>query len=477
VNTWQGREVNILSKDGAQWTATITNNDDTTIFFTTPVKDESSSEDFDPSQGWIYHIVEPKTGGVYKWDAEDSKWIVATGADAVRPGVTSPVNFTDNPAFNAENYVKDFGYFHKWDNFSEVFFHEIYTAINLLQKTAQNVDTWTSRHNPMVPENNVIPGVYAGGVTEPTFSGYLFDSGTAYASFGACTGKTIFTDWESALGAAQSDILAYLGTPVSFGGWPSDDCPPSNACGDCDCGIGPYEDTSSTAPFKYTVVESVNQIQENGVLDGDTFGDLGEGGGANVYSRYEYAKITGITQLISSTVDFWNYGDTYESTPPQDYTWSSYVVTGGADDGGDFYESSGNAVQFKNSGDPVNYHEWTQWDSGETPDDTGTVISSRLGSPTTGTLPTVEADPGAPSTNYEWSASATAGYSVTQAVAVITWDFDGAYPPDGSLDELRAPRVSPKTLPPPPPSPRVTPPPARRPCGSCGRARRADGKK
>jgi hypothetical protein len=151
------------------------------------------------------------------------------------------------------------------------------------------------------------------------------------------------------------------------------------------------------------------------------------------------AKVTGVPLIISSTVNFWNYADTYESTPKQDFTWTSYVVPSGADDGGDFYESTGNAVQFVSSGDAVQFQKWTEWDSGETVDGDGNAISIKLGSPTTGTLPTLQADPCAPGTNYTWYASAIGGYSITDAKAVINWDFDSAGAAPSSNDYLHGP--------------------------------------
>jgi hypothetical protein len=429
------------SSAGGSGLILITGNDDNTLYFAPQsgvVAAGAGYEiiEFGTGTTWKYSTTKPTDGRNYvpvtvttgggssSSSTMTAYWVQPVGEDNrtmmdLSSSSAGPWVFKADQTANEPTIVKRYGIVEKGDFFAPETFNELYHVINQLGDTTTGV-TWTSRADPCTPENNLCPGVNGGGVTEPTFTGYVFDSGSAYAGFGACTGKTIFTTWEDSLAAAQSDILAYLASPVPFFGWPSADCPPSNACGDCQCGTTPYED-NGVAPYK-NAVATVVQLQNPNDLSGDTFGNLGEGGGADVESAYAYAQVSNVTTVFGSTIDFYNYADTYSGSPTHGWCWSADTYSYPDCVDGFNYVSSGTSIEFKNSGDMVNYHQWTQWDT-ESVNAYGYAISTKLGSQTTGTLPTIEADPSAPGSCYTWTAFAEAGYNVTNAIAVIHWTF------------------------------------------------------
>jgi hypothetical protein len=104
--------------------------------------------------GWRYQIVEPETGGVWKWDAGSSSWTVPSGADTSRIGVTvTPQNFHASARENLPTYVKRYGRYMIGDAVCSEVFTELYKFINVLLWTKVRID-WVADAVDGTPENN-----------------------------------------------------------------------------------------------------------------------------------------------------------------------------------------------------------------------------------------------------------------------------------------------------------------------------------
>lgn len=142
INRYQGRNIVVYNADGTTKTAAITGNSDTQIFATFTIQ---------PLIGATYRIVDPAVGGVWKWDG--SKWIVPTGADAVRSGVTVPKNWHSNQFENQEHCQKRYGRYMNDDLIGTHLFTELKAVYDVLKWTTATV-TWASRAVDTVAENN-----------------------------------------------------------------------------------------------------------------------------------------------------------------------------------------------------------------------------------------------------------------------------------------------------------------------------------
>jgi hypothetical protein len=405
VNKWQTRSMSLHSPSGHNYTTTCTFSDDCTAWFDELVPVDGGSETI-VTHGWTYLINEPKTGGVYKWDEDAGQWTVPNGADTARDGVTTPENFLVDQTANLENYVKDWGYVHKWDVFSGIMFDEIYRAINLLKATTME-PTWTDKScETCDPVNNYGVGS-AETYTPPTFAANLAAAQAAYV-------------WGEMLDGTP---------PTSIGG----------------C----YYDGS------YMV---------------------------NLQGVFAWERLTGYTQIIPATIDFYAF-----SPKIPDFCFCSLAEVGEGCDGPVYPTCDncnpdypcvpvvGETTWTGGTVADLNYGMWTLLSSSD--NSQPTAYSRSVGDQS----PQLVIDPIATLGYEAITPGLGAGYTVTNQIAVLTWDFDAAYPPDSSLDYLRFPTSVSVSSPPPAlaPAPRVQPaaPRVQRPCGNCSRAARHDGKK
>jgi hypothetical protein len=142
LNRYAGRTLTVTdpATGGATYTIPILYSDDNTLYF--------AAQAFTIGANWPYSIGEAKPGGVWKWDAAHTKWIVPTGNDP-RTGTPWLVDQTADLPYKH----KDFGRVIKRDYFGPHIVQELFNAFEQLKWTAIPI-TWDPRANDAVPENN-----------------------------------------------------------------------------------------------------------------------------------------------------------------------------------------------------------------------------------------------------------------------------------------------------------------------------------
>jgi hypothetical protein len=130
LNRWEGRTLQLKRRDPTTGTvttatATVTGNDDDTLFF--------SATAFAVDAHTRYRIVEPKFGGVFTWTG--SAWEQAAGPDAARRGAPTPADFHLDPRENHPTYVRRYGKLIVGDAVSAELLNELHAAIDAMRWT------------------------------------------------------------------------------------------------------------------------------------------------------------------------------------------------------------------------------------------------------------------------------------------------------------------------------------------------------
>jgi hypothetical protein len=148
-NALEGRTVTVTHDDGGGATTvetrTILGNDDVTLFLDSPLS-------FTPDADTLYEIHDPRLGDVYR--RVSGAWEVATGADAVRTGVTTPADFTGSPEFNLPDYVRRWGRYTFRDAACGLLMTRMQAALDLLGWVKDDA-AWGHRDDPLTPLDNL----------------------------------------------------------------------------------------------------------------------------------------------------------------------------------------------------------------------------------------------------------------------------------------------------------------------------------
>jgi hypothetical protein len=263
LNRYAGRTLTVTdpAPGGATTEITITNSDDTTLYFATQA--------FTIGVNWPYSISEAKPGGVWQWYAPLSTWIAPTGPDFARGTTLWHTNQTEN----LPTKHKDYGRMNKGDYFGPHITQELYNAFKQLVWTTANI-TWDPERIDGTPENNQETALDTAEGMSPYSSA---ESYYAFAWANAPDGPTSVPGspsnfYRGNVGSAAGPPLAY----ATCGRFPT-------------IGGGAYGDT----------------------LQGDRI--------------YAYAVAAGIPTQMQSSIEYYVFGtiDEFDHAPGTDYTFDA----------------------------------------------------------------------------------------------------------------------------------------------------------
>ena len=361
---WEDRDLIITKDDGTTITLPITHSDKESLFFT--------SQSTAPQVGWKYRIVEKGYGGVWKYDPSNtdtptSKWEIPLDVHG-KKRVQKSIN---------ETFRLDYGLMRCGDGIDTIIYKEIKDAIDALDWTTTTGGYYKS-YDDAVGE---LWHKSASADSIP-ITGYPY--GCYYPHFPYEDGDTeVITedDIDYCISQLMNDDFF-----VNFGPGGIDYTPPNRTK---EIGTGPTGN-----PTCYT---------GGGTDHLNVGGTVYDQGAAAVQEFGGYYKISGVSELFSSTAEFLNYA----IAPGTDPLDPVVPFIGTAGDGNEL------KVDFNDFTEPVAWRTWTEF--GEVGVSEGKAISNHI------TVPEVQP------IKLWWDGSNIThnleGFEIIDTIAIIKWDF------------------------------------------------------
>ena len=214
LNKFEGDTVTLTDPDDTVYHATVTHNDDDTLWFDKITDEDGGSySSLTIGEGWKYAVGYIAPGSVLKWNG--SKWIQPTGTDTARMGTGGAAHdFLPNSSGNLPTYVKGYGLHRRHDRiWGNEMLTELYNGINLLLRTRYGFG-FRSSADPTKPEQNCSRL----RDNEPTETGGYYNPGGDKNDQYYWKGERWDSDYEYARGEYVAINGASSGYPRLYGG-------------------------------------------------------------------------------------------------------------------------------------------------------------------------------------------------------------------------------------------------------------------